>query len=171
MDLTTRFLTPADSDRITELYREIAAHPGGFARAAEEVSIEYIDKILSGAQAQGIAIGAINKAKNQLIGFIVASKPGPKVFDHVLSDLTIGVHPSCQRKGVGRRLFLDFLEHVQRSRSDISRIELIVRESNQLSINFYETIGFRAEGRFEKRILNENGAFEDDIPMAWLKPE
>jgi ribosomal protein S18 acetylase RimI-like enzyme len=72
---------------------------------------------------------------------------------------------------VGRRLFLDFIEHVQSSRPEISRVELMARDSNPRQIAFYEAIGCRREGTFERRIKNPNGEFESDIPMAWLKDE
>ncbi len=170
MDLFTRFLSVADAPVMHKLYCEIANHPGGFARDPEEVTPEYMEKLLESTSSSGLGIGAVDRESQALIGFIIARKPGPKVFNHVLSDLTIGVHPQHQSKGIGRRLFLDFIEHIQSSRPDVLRVELIARESNQRAISFYESIGFRAEGVFEKRILNQNGDFESDIPMGWLKP-
>lgn len=169
IETVTKFLTQEDGAQVFELYRAIAAQPGGFARTADEISLEAVQKTLRHATHNGIAIGAVEKGSGQLVGSIVARKPGPKVFDHVLSDLTIGVHPQFQSRGVGRRLFLDFLEHLQGARHDVLRVELIARESNDRAIRFYESIGFRSEGVFEKRIRNSKGEFESDIPMAWIK--
>ncbi len=169
MEIMTRFLVASDSDPLHSLYRKIASGPGGFARDEEEITPAYIEKILNVSLANGVAIGAVDREKSVLAGFILARKPGPRAFDHVLTDLTIGVHPDYQSKGVGRRLFLDFLEHIQSNRSDILRVELIVRESNQRAISFYESIGFRSEGVLERRIRATNGEFESDIPMGWLK--
>lgn len=166
--ITSRRLNTDDAKEVFELYRRIAAHPGGLARAPEEVTIEYIEKVLQKTSQSGVGIGVVAGGKN-LIGFILARKLGPRVFDHVLSDLAIGVAPEFQSKGIGRRLFLDFLEYVTSSRPDVLRIELVVRESNGRAISFYESIGFRREGSFERRILNGNGEFEADIPMGWLK--
>jgi ribosomal protein S18 acetylase RimI-like enzyme len=169
MEMVTRFLTQEDAPRVFELYRAIAGEPGGFARTADEISLDSVEQTLRHATRTGISIGAVEKESGQLVGSIIARKLGPQVFDHVLSDLTIGVHPSFQRQGVGRRLFIDFLEHIQGARPDVLRVELIARETNHHAIRFYESIGFRSEGVFEKRIRNAAGDFESDIPMAWIK--
>ena len=172
MDISTRFLTPDDSKALLDLYRVIAAKPdAGFVRMEEEINADYVDKSLSRALKGGVAIGAFDKATGQLVGAITARKLGIKVFAHVLSGLIIGVHPERQRKGIGRRLFLDFLEHLQTERADILRVELIARDSYQRQIEFYESIGFRREGHFEKRIRRADGTFEADVPMGWIKPE
>ena len=49
----------------------------------------------------------------------------------------------------------------------ISRVELIVRESNERALAFYESLGFEREGEMRGRILNADGSLESDIPMAW----
>ncbi|NBC22744.1 MAG: hypothetical protein GVY21_04620 [Gammaproteobacteria bacterium] len=41
---------------------------------------------------------------------------------------------------------------------------------SDLTIAFYEHLGFRCEGRMEGRIRNLDGSFEADIPMAWSRP-
>ena len=196
MEFGTRFLNLDDVDRLHELYVQVAAQPGGFARTADEISRDFVEGLLRGVVQKGVGIGVFEKPASstnvtddgdggwgpiiedstsqltgRLIGSIVTRKLGPKVFDHVLTELNIGVHPEFQGRGVGRRLFLDFLEHIQSSRPDIARVELIARESNQRAIQFYERIGFRSEGVFEKRIRRDDGTFESDIPMAWLKEE
>jgi ribosomal protein S18 acetylase RimI-like enzyme len=54
-------------------------------------------------------------------------------------------------------------------RTDILRVELIARESNQRAIEFYRTLGFVEEGRFGNRIRNIDNSYEADIPMAWVR--
>ncbi len=92
----------------------------------------------------------------------------PKVFRHLLSQLTIAVHPNFQGKGLGKLLFTELLTYVEKKRPDILRIELIARESNQKAIQFYQKLGFRIEGKFRSRIDNKTSSLEDDIPMAWF---
>lgn len=75
--------------------------------------------------------------------------------------------PEAQGSGVGRRLFEEFLAEVRTNRPEVLRVELIARESNARAIAFYESLGFRREGRMEGRIRNLDGSFEADIPMAW----
>jgi len=65
-------------------------------------------------------------------------------------------------------MFNSLLKLIEEKRTDILRVELIARESNTNAIKFYEKLGFKIEGRFEKRINNKNGNFEADIPMAWF---
>lgn len=171
MDIFTRFLNQDDASTLVELYRSIASRPGGFVRTEEEIDSNYVEKALRTGSRAGVAIGAFDRESNKMIGAITARKPGLKVFDHVLTGLIIGVQPEYQSQGIGRRLFLDFIEHVQQSRTDILRIELLARESNQRQISFYEGVGFRREGFFENRIRRSDGSFEGDVPMAWLKPD
>lgn len=172
MDLVTRPIRTGDAYALLNLYLDIAKNPGAFARAVEEISPDYVEEIISGAVDGGLGIVAVDpEDQNKLIGFIVAQQLGPYAFRHILGELTIGVHPDYQRRGVGRRLFLDFLEHVTDFRSDVLRVELVVRESNFAAIEFYESLGFRREGVFEKRIRRADGRFEADIPMAWIKVE
>ena len=105
-----------------------------------------------------------------MIGEIHASTPGPAVFNHVYSDLTIVVHPDFQGKKIGRTLFTIFLEEVGLNRPTIGRVELIACESNQKAIRFYQSFGFRIEGRLEMRIKTPDGNYEADIPMGWQNP-
>ena len=105
--------------------------------------------------------------KNEIIAEIHCYKPVPKIFHHILSDLTVVVHPDFQGKGVGRIIFQHLLE-LSKNKPQVLRVELIARESNQRAIEFYKTLGFKIEGRMEKRI-HSNCSFEADIPMAYIK--
>ena len=44
----------------------------------------------------------------------------------------------------------------------------MVREGLTHAIRLYERLGFRLEGRFERRFRLANGAYEADLPMAVL---
>lgn len=169
MDLETRLLSKSDGYTLLNLYLEILAHPSGFARDVDEITPEYIEATLDKVVSGGIGLAAVERATGKVIGFIVSQQLEPKALNHVQSNLTIGVHPEYQRRGVGRRLFLDYLDHVQLERQDVLRVELLARESNQGAISFYESVGFRREGAFERRIRRADGTYEADVPMGWLK--
>ena len=62
-----------------------------------------------------------------------------------------GLPNSCTY-GVGKSGLISFAE--------IQRVELIARESNQRAIQFYESLGFRIEGRLENRIKNPDAFLE-----------
>jgi putative acetyltransferase len=151
---------------VLELYKLVAKTSGGLARTREEISWEYVTNFLKKSEKTGLSL--IATSGPTLVGEIHAYKLEPKVFSHVFAELTIAIHPEYQGKGVGRALFTAFLEEIKTMRSEITRVELIARESNKKAIEFYEKLGFRQEGRFEQRIDLGDGTFEADIPMALL---
>lgn len=159
--------TLSDLNLIAKLYQAVAAIPGGIARQADEISWEYVENNLSKSLQSGICLVA--EENDQIVAEIHSYKLVPKVFDHVLSELTIVAHPDWQGKGIGKEIFTAFLQEVKSNRPEILRVELIARESNIKAINFYQKIGFRIEGKLENRIANPDGTFESDIPMGWVR--
>ncbi len=158
----------SDAPKIKRLYLSVAKNEGGIARLPEEITDEYISGFLNKSLKDGLILVA--ESGNDIVGEIHAYRVGIKVFEHVLTDLTIAVSPEHQGKGIGKKLFLSFLETVKTDHHNIARVELIARESNKKAIQFYESIGFIIEGRFEKRIKTTHNTFEADIPMGWLNP-
>lgn len=159
--------TNNDRDELSLLYHAVAAVEGGLARTGDEVTEEYIGNFLKKSLESGVVLVARQPEMPQIIGEIHAYALGPKVFAHVLGELTIAVHPAHQGRGIGKALFTELLAEVSRHRPDISRVELIARESNQKAIALYQKLGFRIEGRLVGRIRSVGGGFEADIPMAW----
>jgi ribosomal protein S18 acetylase RimI-like enzyme len=154
---------------ILDLYRLAALIPGGLARSSEEISEDYVRNFLKKSNESGISLLAF--VGMQIVGEIHAYHLAPKVFSHVLSELTIVVHPDYSGRGIGKTLFSAFLKEVESHRPDILRVELIARESNRKAISLYESLGFKQEGRLEKRIHSGDGTFEADIPMGWVNPK
>ncbi|HKX84388.1 MAG TPA: GNAT family N-acetyltransferase [Pyrinomonadaceae bacterium] len=167
---TLRSGVSTDAPEIVELYKAVAAAGDGLARAASEVSMEYVENFVSKSLENGLIIVARHNATDDLIGEIHSYGLGIRAFAHVLGELTIAVHPAHQGIGVGRALFSELLRRVTEERPEILRVELVARESNKKAIALYEKIGFRVEGRFEHRITSPGGGYEADIPMAWYRP-
>ncbi len=163
-----RIAEPRDAAAIVALYRVVAAEPRGLARLPEEVSERYVASFMDGARARGAEF--VFETAGTVVGEIHAYRPEPQRFAHVLSDLTIAVHPSYHGRGIGRRLFQALLEHVRTAMPDIQRVELLARASNTRAIGLYQSLGFVIEGRFHGRVRDPDGHIEDDVPMAWYRP-
>ncbi|MGV6819367.1 MAG: N-acetyltransferase family protein [Parvularcula sp.] len=160
--------TANDAAAVLSLYRRAAAIKGtGLARTPEEITPKYIHEIIQANDRQGISLGAFQGAA--LVGELHARRMEPRQFAHVLTDLTIVVSPGHQGQGVGSRLFAALFDAVPTFSLPVTRIELVARSGNASAIRLYERLGFRVEGRFEKRVHLADGTYEDDIPLAWVE--
>jgi len=137
---------------------------GGLGRLPDEMDLPWMEEALGGALAGGVAIGAWDASR--LIGLIKASRMPSVQFQHVLWDLTVAVDPAAQGRGVGQKLFMELIASASSMTPTIKRIELVVREGLTHAIRLYERIGFRQEGRFERRFRLADGTYEADLPMA-----
>jgi len=166
-----RFATLNDKYKILALYREVTSRPHGLVREAYEITEEYVDKFLGNSLADGIILVVDDGEGAGLVGEIHTYRPTLIALSHVLEHLTVAVHPSFQRRGVGRALFIAMLDKVRSDHPEILRVELIAKESNHAAISLYKSLGFLEEGRMEKRIKKPDGSFEADILMVWMNPE
>ncbi len=153
---------------ILDLYRRVAVQRDGIIRHEHEITHDYIQGFLEKSLPRGLILLA--RKDTMLIGEIHAYIPDIYAFRHILSDLTIVVHPDYQGMGVGRKLFTQFLNTVKDHHRHIYRIELFVRAHNHQSHAFYQSLGFVDEGRHEKKILTRELTFETPIHMAWFNP-
>jgi ribosomal protein S18 acetylase RimI-like enzyme len=166
-----RTAEPDDLLKIKHLYETVSRDSNGIARAEDEITDDYIDNFLRKSLSQGLILVAEHPENaGELVAEIHAYSPGISVFSHILSDLTVVVHPDFQGKKIGRTIFTIFLEEIALNHPAIGRVELITRESNHKAITFYQSFGFRIEGRLEMRIKTSDGSYEADIPMGWQNP-
>ena len=160
---TLRPLTLTDAPTLLALMRRAE---GGLGRLPDEMDLPWIEEALGGALNGGLAIGAWDGAR--LIGMIKASRMPSVQFQHVLWDLTVAVDPEAQGRGVGHQLFAELIATAATLTPKVERIELVVREGLTHAIRLYERVGFRQEGRFERRFRLADGTYEADLPMALL---
>jgi putative acetyltransferase len=104
--------------------------------------------------------GAWPASRGSAVGEVHTYRPKPGVFSHVLSELTIAVHPDYQGHGVGRALFSSLLADVESRHPEIHRVELVARQSHDRAIRAYASLGFRIEGNMVDRIRGLDGGFE-----------
>lgn len=160
---------PGDGKEIYRLYREVAAQPGGLARTQPEISEEYVRIFIEQASRCGILQVARSQVNGAIVGEIHAYPLEANVFSHVLGNLTLGVSPAHQGRGVAKLLMDALLRQVRHCHPHIERVELIVRESNLRAIRLYRHFGFFIEGHLERRIRSVGGGYEADVAMAWLR--
>jgi ribosomal protein S18 acetylase RimI-like enzyme len=166
-----RTAEPSDLQKIKKLYEIVAASGDGIARLPHEISESYVENFISKSLSTGVIVVVENPHNpDELIAEVHAYTPGIAVFNHVLSDLTIVVHPAFQGRKLGRTIFTIFLEEIGLHRPDIGRVELVARESNEKAIKLYQSLGFRIEGRLEMRIKTQENTYEADIAMGWQNP-
>ncbi|HEY0629905.1 MAG TPA: N-acetyltransferase [Sphingomicrobium sp.] len=161
--MSFRPLSLADTAIVLALMRRAE---GGLGRLPDEMDLPWMEEALAGALGGGIAIGAWDGSR--LVGMIKASRMPSVQFQHVLWDLTVAVDPECHGRGIGQSLFEALFASAATLTPKIERIELVVREGLTHAIRLYERVGFRQEGRFERRFRLSSGVYEADLPMALL---
>lgn len=165
MTIEIRRVTRADADGMLELYRA-AGEAGGLARRRHEVEPRHMAYYLDHSLDGGLGLVAVRDGR--IVGELHAWPFEQEQFAHVLSELTIAIHPDAQGQGLGKRLFEAFIAEVRATMPRIRRIELGCRESNARAIRLYRSLGFVLEGRLKGRVYDPEGYYEDDLLMGLL---
>jgi ribosomal protein S18 acetylase RimI-like enzyme len=157
-----------DLHNISLLYRKVTSEGETLALSSSDITVDYITEIFEKTTRNGLNL--MVEDNGLIIGEVHAYSSGLKFQSHVLTDFTIAVHPLVHGSGVGRKLMNKFFTTLQSEMTHILRVELIIRESNQKAIRFYESSGFVKEGELKERLRNAFGHFENEILMAWMNP-
>ena len=168
MPISIRPARVEDYSQLISLYKEVATKSGGIIRIDEEINFDYVNMFIENSLKKGLSLVA--ELDSGIVAEIHAYTPNIFAFRHMLSDLTIVVHPEYQNLGIGKKLFKAFLKNVQDEFRHILRIELYVREENKPIVKFYESLGFINEGRQQHKILNASNELETPLHMAWFNP-
>lgn len=162
MSFEIRAARREDVAALVELHRVVAAVPDGLARRPDEISRDYVERFVAGISFVAVA------ADGAIWGEIHGGRETVALFAHVLSNLTVAVHPDRQGLGIGSKLFEVLIAHARAMDPPILRIELAAGAGNPGAIRLYERLGFRQEGRQIARGRYPDGRFEDDILMGML---
>ena len=166
-----RTATEEDAPRLLRLDKAVSRVRDGIARLEHEVTEEYIHKILHNSLKRGLMVVAEHPDDpNELVADMHGYTMGLEIFKHLITDVTVCVHPEFQGRKIGRTILTIYLDEIVRNRPEIGKVELIAREGNLRAIHLYQSVGFRIEGRLEMRIRMADGTYEADIPMGWQNP-
>ena len=149
---------------IKELYKKTAEQKNGISRTPEEITDDFISKVLYDSLKTGLIM--VSETDGIITGAVNALRFEQECFSHVLSDLTFVIHPYHQGKGAGKALFGTFLQEIDEKMPEITRIELFVRDNNKKAQRLYKSFGFEKEGLLKHRIKNADGIPEADVIMA-----
>jgi ribosomal protein S18 acetylase RimI-like enzyme len=164
-EVVVRRPSRSDATAIREVYRAAAAQ-GTLARMPDEVDDAYVAGFMAAAQ-DGLELVA--EAEGTVVGDLHASRLSPRIFAHTLGELTIAVHPDHQGRGIGKRLFTEFMRIVREEMADIERVELFAWDENKGALKLYESVGFKCEGLLPRRVRMDSGEWRNDILYGWLR--
>ena len=164
MNIRSALLT--DFEGIFRLYKRVAAQGNGIARLEDEITEGYVHENLTRGLDDGIVL--VVETDGQIVAEIHTYRIGIRIFEHVLSNLTIAIHPNFQGKGIGYQLFKQLLEKVENEMPHILRVELHARDGNEAAIRLYKKLGFELEGYLKNRDKMADGSFYDDVSFGWM---
>ena len=159
-----RDATPEDAEAIAAAEEETRRTPGLLVGLPGEIPVEaYRAKIAKLAQDGRYVVAEEHGAP---VGHALLDPMPMRANAHVFT-LTIVVHPGHVERGIGRALLRDLLDWAQRD-ARVGKIELNVRAGNPRAQHLYRSLGFVEEARFRLRVQRLDGAYEDDLGMAWF---
>lgn len=159
-----RTAQPDDAEAIAAVEAETQRTPGLLVGHPGEIPVEAYRAKIAKLAAGGRYIEA--EENGAPVGHAFLDPMPMRANAHVF-QLTIVVHPGHVERGIGRALLGDLLEWARHD-ARVGRVELKVRAGNLRAQNLYRSMGFVEEARFRHRVRRIDGAFEDDLGMAWF---
>jgi len=157
-----------DRGHIARIYRDLEGKVEGITRRPEEITETYVFTLLNQSEDKFIVL-VIENDEDEIIGFVHGEKVGLAIYDHILTNFTVVVKPEYRKKGIGQKLFVEFVEYIKNNRPDIKRLEMEVR-FNIERIKAFEGIKFVIDATIKERARDADGTFYDMVLMAWENP-
>lgn len=100
------------------------------------------------------SVSLIAKDNHAIVGFIISLiyLDEEKLIGHIL---TIDVHPSHQRRGIGTKLLYE-VEKIFREKG-VEKCQLEVREDNFAALKLYQKLGYKKVEKLEHYYKNAHG--------------
>jgi len=163
-----RTATPEDAPGLLALASTMSAL---LSVVPDDLQAATIEMKFASALQNGLVIVAQHPSDEEaIVGFVMAHRAGDISRKHVYTGTVLLVHPDFQQKKMGRTLLTIFLEEIGRSKLEVGKVEIVIKESNRVALQLFQSMGFLIEGRWEMRVKNADGSYEAEIPMGWTNP-
>jgi ribosomal protein S18 acetylase RimI-like enzyme len=156
-----------DAPALFEIQSAVTKVPGRLVLRPHEVHKETIEAKVLSLSADSAGVYLVAEQEATVIGFGSLQRYAFEAIAHIV-ELSLAVHPSAHRRGVGRALMNELILWAK-TQASVEKIELRVRATNEPAITLYRSLGFVEEGRFVRRIKLTSGTYLDDVAMAlWV---
>ncbi|MGH8154465.1 MAG: GNAT family N-acetyltransferase [Rhodanobacteraceae bacterium] len=159
-----RIATVADAETLWAAEEATRLTPGLLVCWPGEIPMEAFQARIEKLATAGRYIVA--EESGAIVGHALLDPMGSQANGHAFL-LTIVVHSGHLECGIGTAMLRDLLDWAQCD-ARVGKVELNVRAGNLRAQHLYRSLGFIEEARFRKRVHRTDGAFEDDIGMAWF---
>lgn len=156
----------ADAEQVIALERALVLDGAGMVLSPEQVPTAqaWIERLSNRA---GASLSIVAEADGRVVGSADLRQLAPMRCAHV-ALLSVGVHPSRHRRGIGRALMEHLIEHAKRS--GLARLELYVRSDNAPAQALYRGLGFDHEATRARFIrLDDRSLIDDYIFVRFLR--
>jgi RimJ/RimL family protein N-acetyltransferase len=163
--LTIRTAVIADAPVLWAAEQQTSRTPGLLAQHPGEIPVQRFAAKIDALATRGRYVVA--ELDGTIVGHALLEPLGDLAATAHVFTLAIVVHPGMLGQGIGSALLAHLLDWAERD-DRVWKIELRVRATNTRAIGLYRKLGFLEEGRFRLRIRLANGAFLDELSMAWF---
>lgn len=167
---TVRAARVADAERSIALDLALCRDGRGMVLSADQVrTVEEerarIDAVYAKMSAGSASVMLVCEVAREpvIVGTALLQQLAPLRCQHV-GILSVGVHPSAQRLGIGRALLTSLIAHAKSY--GLERLELYVREDNTRARALYTSLGFTHEGTRKRFVRLEDGNYVDDLILT-----
>ena len=158
----------ADAQQVIGLDRALAEAGDGMVLTPEQVRtleeeqrrIDEVHRAASAGDATLSVVAEMLEPTARIVGSGDLRQHGPSRCAHV-AMLSLGVHPSFQRRGIGRALMEHLIDHAKAR--GLVRLELFVRSDNHKAQALYQSLGFSHEGTRARFVRLDEGTYVDDF--------
>jgi len=165
MNVTIRQAQKTDAEGIIKHIKVIAGETNHHTLVPEEFNpaVEDEAKVINDLNESENSLILLVDIENEIVGILTLVGGNRSRTKHCAS-LGISIQQKHCGMGIGHQL-IDHMNQWVEKNSPITKVNFVVHEENTKAIKFYETLGFKYEGR-SPMYFNDNGDYYDGIFMG-----